>query len=41
VLKEKKPIEELESAVCTYRDTLERLRKDINLFVERELKSLD
>jgi len=30
VLKEKKPIEELEGAVSTYRETLERLREDIN-----------
>lgn len=30
VLKEKKPIQELEVAVNTYKDTLERLRSDIN-----------
>jgi hypothetical protein len=35
VLKEKKPLEELSTAVNTYRDTLERLRSDINEFVER------
>jgi FKBP-type peptidyl-prolyl cis-trans isomerase (trigger factor) len=40
VLKEKKPTEEFASAVNNYRDTLERLKADINEFVERELKNL-
>lgn len=40
VLRERKPIEELESAISTYRSTLERLRTDINEFVEKELKNL-
>jgi hypothetical protein len=40
VLRERKPTEEFSSAVDTYRDTLERLRTDINEFVERELKNL-
>ncbi len=35
VLKERKPSQELEQAVNTYKDTLERLRSDINEFVER------
>lgn len=41
VLKERKPIQELEVAVNTYKDTLERLRSDINEFVEREMKNLN
>lgn len=41
VLKQRKPIEQLENATNTYKQTLERLRTDINEFVEKELNSLN
>jgi Asp-tRNA(Asn)/Glu-tRNA(Gln) amidotransferase C subunit len=40
ILRDRKPTEEFSSAVDTYRDTLQRLRTDINEFVERELSNL-
>ena len=41
VLKPREPSEALLKATTTYRETLERLKRDVNEFVEKELASLE